>query len=473
MSTFPCPICKKIFYRYLHYENHLNRKTSCLKPFLDVSKDESDDNIKVNSKVNTKINTEVNTNIEVNSNKCKYCNKVYSRNDSLLRHINTSTSCKQKKEFDDLHALNEIKNPNENDKYTVNFQLINMIVEKSRKIEELTNKIEGNKNNNILSDEVNINKMKESSTLILNDVVIIARCEDSFINATQLCKAGNKLFADWYRLDTTNELIKELEKSYITNSKNCDMGIPISQNPKMGISILENSNIENDNPQNDNKLISRKTSQNPDMGIPISANLIKPKTGIPVSAFVKINKGNSSKFTQGTWIHPDLAIQLAQWISPKFALQVSIWIRTLLTTGTVSLNKLLEEKEHELMMKNEKIKLLQNSFLKKQYRKDYPEKFVIYMLTNEDHKNKRIYIIGKAIDLKNRLSNYNKSSEHEVIHYRSCNNREDMTIIESLVLTKLKIYREQANRDRFILPLDKDVTLFTNIIDDCVRYVIS
>ena len=48
-----------------------------------------------------------------------------------------------------------------------------------------------------------------------------------------------------------------------------------------------------------------------------------------------------------------------------------------------------------------------------------------------------------------------------------------MTIIESLVLTKLKIYREQANRDRFILPFDKDITLFTNIIDDCVRYVIS
>jgi hypothetical protein len=31
----------------------------------------------------------------------------------------------------------------------------------------------------------------------------------------------------------------------------------------------------------------------------------------------------------------------------------------------------------------------------------------------------------------------------------------------------------KANRDRFILPLDKDITLFTNIIDDCVRYVIS
>jgi hypothetical protein len=414
---------------------------------MDVSDDDSEVNI----------NIEVNS--EVNSCKCKYCNKVYTRNDSLLRHINTSTLCKQKKEFDELHALNEIKNPNENDKYTVNFQLINMIVEKSRKIEELTNKIEGNKN--VSSDEVNINKMKESSTIVLNDIVIIARSEDNFINATQLCKAGNKKFNDWYRLDITKELIKELENSY--KVKNPDAGIHASGNSENYESEI-NYNIENDEPQNDNILISTKTNQ-------------KPKTGIPVLAFIKGNKGGSNINTRSTWIHPDLAIQLAQWISPKFALQVSIWIRTLLTTGTVSLNdQLLEENnmyKNELRMKDEKIKLLQNSFLKKQYRKDYPEKFVIYMLTNEDHKNKRIYIIGKAIDLKNRLSNYNKSSEHEVIHYRSCNNREDMAIIESLVLTKLKIYREQANRDRFILPLDKDITLFTNIIDDCVRYVIS
>jgi hypothetical protein len=36
------------------------------------------------------------------------------------------------------------------------------------------------------------------------------------------------------------------------------------------------------------------------------------------------NGGNHS----GSWIHPDLAVQLAQWISPKFALQVSRWETT-------------------------------------------------------------------------------------------------------------------------------------------------
>lgn len=41
---------------------------------------------------------------------------------------------------------------------------------------------------------------------------------------------------------------------------------------------------------------------------------------------IKTLKGRSSKFRQGTWIHPRLATSLAQWISPLFALKVSEWI---------------------------------------------------------------------------------------------------------------------------------------------------
>jgi hypothetical protein len=190
------------------------------------------------------------------------------------------------------------------------------------------------------------------------------------------------------------------------------------------------------------------------------------------SKFIKGNKGGSNINTRSTWIHPDLAIQLAQWISPKFALQVSKWIRTLFTTGTVSLNKLLEEKEHELKLKEEKIQLLQNSFLKKQHRIDYPEKYVIYMLTNEDNKNKRIYIIGKATNLKERLSSYNKTSEHEVVYYKSCIKKEYMKTIEEMILLKLELYREQANRDRFILPNNANIKLFTDIIDDSIKFII-
>ena len=34
---------------------------------------------------------------------------------------------------------------------------------------------------------------------------------------------------------------------------------------------------------------------------------------------------NSSRQT-GTWVHPQVAIHLAQWLSPKFAVQVTKWV---------------------------------------------------------------------------------------------------------------------------------------------------
>jgi hypothetical protein len=123
-------------------------------------------------------------------------------------------------------------------------------------------------------------------------------------------------------------------------------------------------------------------------------------------------------------------------------------------------------------MKEHKIKLLKDSYLKKQTRINYPENNVIYMLTTEDHKRNRIYIIGKANKLKNRLSSYNKTAEHEVIYYKSCENEENATLVELMVLNKLNVYKEKANRDRFVLPLEKDISFFTNTIDECIKFII-
>ena len=89
----------------------------------------------------------------------------------------------------------------------------------------------------------------------------------------------------------------------------------------------------------------------------------------------------------------------------------------------------------------------------------------------EDNKKNQIYIVGKATNLKKRLSTYNKTCEHEVIHYKSCKDEEELDLCEKLVLNKLKEYREQANRDRFILPIEKDIKLFTDIIDNCVDFI--
>ena len=45
-----------------------------------------------------------------------------------------------------------------------------------------------------------------------------------------------------------------------------------------------------------------------------------------------------------------------------------------------------------------------------------------------------------------------------------------MNIIENIVLTKLKEYKEKANRDRFLLPLNKDISYFTDIIDKSIKF---
>ncbi|NHC63072.1 KilA-N domain-containing protein [Paenalcaligenes suwonensis] len=46
--------------------------------------------------------------------------------------------------------------------------------------------------------------------------------------------------------------------------------------------------------------------------------------GIPISKLIQVLRGGD--ITQGTWVHPQVAIHLAQWLSPQFAVQVSKWV---------------------------------------------------------------------------------------------------------------------------------------------------
>ena len=143
----------------------------------------------------------------------------------------------------------------------------------------------------------------------------------------------------------------------------------------------------------------------------------------------------------------------------------------LLTIENIDVNiKSLKDKDIELKLKNKRINLLENICLKKHKRIEYPGKYVIYLLTTEENKKKGIYIIGKATKLKGRLSPYNKTTEHEVIYHKECKNKSLMKTIETMILEKLDKYREKANRDRFILPIENEISLFTNIIDQCTNF---
>ena len=56
-------------------------------------------------------------------------------------------------------------------------------------------------------------------------------------------------------------------------------------------------------------------------------------TGIPVTGLVQIVQGGRPEL-QGTWVHPQVAINLGQWLSPAFAVQVTKWVMEW-TTGNV------------------------------------------------------------------------------------------------------------------------------------------
>lgn len=60
---------------------------------------------------------------------------------------------------------------------------------------------------------------------------------------------------------------------------------------------------------------------------------LSSETGTPVSELIQILKGGDTR-VQGTWVHPDVAINLGQWCSPKFAVAVSRWVREWLTGAT-------------------------------------------------------------------------------------------------------------------------------------------
>ena len=91
--------------------------------------------------------------------------------------------------------------------------------------------------------------------------IIQQRAKDGYINATAMCKAAGKLWADYRRLKATGEYLNALSA---------------------------------------------------DMGIPITGLIQSLSGGIPE--------------LQGTWVHPQVAVHLAQWLSPEFAVKVSKWV---------------------------------------------------------------------------------------------------------------------------------------------------
>lgn len=101
-------------------------------------------------------------------------------------------------------------------------------------------------------------------------------------------------------------------------------------------------------------------------------------TRISVAELISIVQGGDAKL-QGTWVHPRVAVNIAQWISPDFDVKVSGWVYQLAVTGNVQIGnektdkQLIEEqnkllKEQALKIKNQD-KKYQKILYKRQYHK--------------------------------------------------------------------------------------------------------
>jgi len=122
----------------------------------------------------------------------------------------------------------------------------------------------------------------------VNGVFVEQRSTDGFINGTAMCVAHGKDVSDWLKTDDTWDLVVALAD---------DLGI-VPNDPK--------------NRKSGNSVFTRVSAYYPSLAI--------VKRGSPDTG-------------GGTWLHPDLALHLAQWCSKPFAIQVSRWIREWMTSG--------------------------------------------------------------------------------------------------------------------------------------------
>lgn len=121
--------------------------------------------------------------------------------------------------------------------------------------------------------------------------------------------------------------------------------------------------------------------------------------------------------------------------------------------------------------REQRVKELEDKYLKKRSRIEYTEQNVIYLITTNRLRADGVYIMGKATNLTNRLSTYNKTDEHEVIYYQQCPDIDIMSVVENMLFSKLSMYREKANRERFVLPNDQSIDLFISAIKECIKFL--
>jgi predicted GIY-YIG superfamily endonuclease len=154
-------------------------------------------------------------------------------------------------------------------------------------------------------------------------------------------------------------------------------------------------------------------------------NVLSSNAGIPALDLVHTQIGGDHS---GSWVHPDLAVQLAQWCSPVFAIQVSRWIRELIITGSVEVNTKKTDKEL--------VKLANHPFVDL---RPYKDTDVLYIVSFEPTAEVDIpdgsfcYKFGVAQDAHARINQHDSDKAFSYVNVANvfkCSSRSEASVLE-------------------------------------------
>ena len=255
-------------------------------------------------------------------------------------------------------------------------------------------------------------------TLYISDIAITSRKLDGYINATQLCKAGNRLFNTYFRRKKTKEFLEEFSE----------------------------------------------------------------ETQICGGSLIKYNGAHGSE--RATWVHPQIAINIAQWVSPSFDIKVSRWVYELMLFGDVKLGQERSNKELETKLKesnnmieilNEKLSTMSIEYkkLKKTHRGLLKHKSVhyfkkgkcFYIISNTQENSQRVKI-GISTDINTRLRTHRTAIPYIKLHYLVFLNEYDL--LEKIMKSHYSSNLDPNNHE-FISGVEIDV--IKNKTQECIKLI--
>lgn len=168
----------------------------------------------------------------------------------------------------------------------------------------------------------------------------------------------------------------------------------------------------------------------------ICINALSKITGHPVDILTHVITGGRNEL-RGTWVHPRLAVNIAQWISPLFDVQVSGWVYEIAVTGKVTVGQektyqqLLELQNENKQLKNENWKLKQ----KKQYHK-FKKGPSFYIISDLDGKSVKFKPGFEGVDVFTRMQQHRSTMPGCRLEYLIYSN--DSDLVEKAVLKRFE-----------------------------------